>query len=363
MAKIETPATSLLNALKFIEPLQKKTGHINDQFCLFKDGLVRASNGVITLGYPVVENFTAEVHTKQLIAALSKIKTEFSLSILDNGALCLNSGHFRALVPTIENGSLNINEDDFARYPIGEAFKSSISEVFQLANENAKVPQYAAIQISTNSCFATNGAAILEAWHGLNMPSVQIPAIVGKLIAKTKLNLTHFYYRSDNPFIIFYFENGAFIKTALYNLEQLDYLKLLNKPDNLHYVMVPESFYQGVAAVEAFSSDGFAFLENGALVSKPLSEIASSFKIDADLPNRVGIGINILKSIKAAFKLCAFDVPLNKVYFTNGDKVRGVFALAKVQAYLTQNKISPQNPVDCKDDEPFPMEFDDDIPF
>lgn len=314
------PAASLLAALKFVAVAQKKTGTVQQQFGTISGNWAAASNGVLTVATKVEEDLAACPHTYQLIDALSKVGEDLSITQLSPTSLAVVSGAFRALVPCVGFDDVPITAPDPQCATIDDRIKTAFAAVAGLATDGAPNATYAAVLLQAGSAVATNGAALLEAWHGIDLPpGMMLPKCAAVAVAKAGPALTGFGFSASSA--TFYFENGAFIKTQLYGERYPNY-QVVFEVEGLNPWPVPDDFYNGVRAIQSFSPNGNVFFDDGAVLSKMHKEEASTYKIEG-LPERMGFSAKLLLSVEHAFKKAHFAPEANKVVFF-GDNLRGV---------------------------------------
>uniref|UniRef100_A0AAU7YTS6 Replicative clamp n=1 Tax=Stenotrophomonas phage vB_SmaS_QH3 TaxID=3229738 RepID=A0AAU7YTS6_9CAUD len=346
--KTANPAASLIAALKFVSVAQKKAGPTGVQFSHLAHNWAAAFDGVLTVAAPIEEDLAACVHTLQFIDALSKAGDELSITQLSPNTLAVSSGVFRALVPCVAVEDVPIPPPDPQCAVIDDRIKAALAAVAGLATDGAPNATYAAVLLQANTAVATNGAALLEAWHGIDLPpGMMLPKVAASAIAKASKTLTGFGYSQSSA--TFYFEDGSFIKSQLYGERYPNYAPLLDVP-GLNLWPVPEDFYRGVRAIESFSPNGNVFFEDGAVLSKMHKEEASTYRIEG-LPERMGFSVKLLLAVEHAFKKAHFETDANKVVFY-GDNVRGALMgldLGTEAAYTETSDSSDIN----EDDIPF----------
>lgn len=353
--KTTNPAASLIAALKFISVAQKKAGPVNIQFGHIAHNWAAAFDGVLTVAAPIEEDLTACPHTLQFIDALSKAGDELSITQLTANTLAVSSGVFRALVPCVAFDEVPIMPPDPQCAVIDDRVKAALAAVAGLATDGAPNATYAAVLLQAGSAVATNGAALLEAWHGIDLPpGLMLPKAAASAIAKASKALTGFGYSQSSA--TFYFEDGSFIKSQLYGERYPNYASVLDVP-NLNLWPIPEDFYRGVRAIESFSPNGHVFFEDGAVLSRMHKEEASTYRIEG-LPERMGFSAKLLLSVEHAFKKAHFDAETNKVIFY-GDNVRGAVMGLDLGTEASYTEQSEDTYINRTSDDP----YSDDIPF
>lgn len=344
--KTPNPAASLIAALKFIAPAQRKVGPVPSQFAHINGHWACASDGVLTIGHPIEEDLSACPQTMQFIDALSKATSDLSITQLSQNTLSVSSGAFRALVPCVSFDEVPILSPDPQCAVVHDGLKTALGAVAGLANENSPHAHMAGVLLQAGSTVATNGAVILEAWHGIDLPpALLMPKGAAVAVAKASPALTGFGFSQSS--VTFYFENGAFIKTQLFGERYPAYETVLNV-EGLNPWAVPDEFFAAVKAVESFSDNGSIYFEDGAISSTMVREQASTYKIDG-LPERMGFNSKLLLSVEHAFKKAHFMDNPSRVYFF-GEQMRGCVMGLDIPREREQTS---QSVTDYEDDIPF----------
>ena len=339
------PADSLLSALKFISVAQKKVGPPEAQFCKISHNWACASDGILTVAHPIEEDLTACPQTLLFIEALGKVKSDLSIAQINERNIVVNSGNFRGLIPCVSENEISITAPDPQIVPLNNDIKTALSSVLILATEGAPVATYATVLLQANSAVSTNGAAMLEYWHGIDLPpGMLLPKAAAVAIAKSPYDLTGFGY--SGPSATFYFSNGSFIKTQLYGEKYPNYNHLL-ECDMTDLVDIPADFFVGIKALSYFSKEGNVFFKDGKLMSNEYSNEASSYTFEG-LPDDMGFNIKYLQQVEHAFKKAKFDKEGMKVHFFD-DNVRGALM------GLRMSNISETRATDVTDDSDLPF--------
>jgi len=331
-------ATSLISALKFISPVQKKTGTPAQQHCSISGNWCAASNGIMMIAEKVEDDLTACPHTMQLLDALAKCGQDLNITQLSETSLSVMSEKFRAIVPCALPEQLELTAPDPEIAAIDDRIKDALACVGGLATDGATDAIKAAVLLQSGSAVATNGVSLMEYWHGVDLPSMLVPKASAVAICKAGKKLRGLGFSGSSA--TFYFEDDSFIKTQLYGERYPNYQALLNVPSNPW--PLPDDFFKAVQAVESFSKNGIVYFDELSISSREDIPEATTYKVEG-LPNGMGFNARFLLNVKHAMKTAHFDKESGKVLFF-GENVRGV-----LNAVRQQEK---------------PKEFDpDDVPF
>jgi len=340
-----TPAKSLLNALKFLKPVQKKTGTTQQQFCMITGNWAAASDGVMTIATKVEEDLTACPQTTQFEEALKKTGDDLSISQLSQTSISVVSGAFRALVPCVPFDQLSISAPDEPCAEIDDRIKDAFAMLAPLATEGAPNAAYASVLLQSGSAVATNGHVLAEYWHGIDLPpGLLVPKAAVAAIVKAGKPLARFGY--SGPSATFWFDDDSFIKTQLYGERFPNYAPLF-ECEGLNPWPVPEEFFQAVKSIQAFTRNGVVYFEEGKLASNELENEASTYIIEG-LPEGMGFNSKYLLMVEKAFEKVHFEESSNKAFFF-GDNVRGI-------VMGVERHTQTEGPTDVDT-------FEDDIPF
>lgn len=342
-----SPADSLIAGLKFIKPAQKAVGTIQQQYSAISGHWIAASNGILTIGAKIEDDLTACPHSTQLLDALLKCGHELSITQLSETALSVKSDKFKAVIPCVTFAEVGLTGPDEQIAVIDDRVKAAFDCVMCLATDGAPNAVHAAVLLQAGSAVATNGHALLEYWHGVDLPpGLLVPKASAVAIVKAGKPLTGFGYSGTSA--TFWFADGSFMKTQLYGERYPHYEVLFAKETNPW--PLPELFFKAVHAVESFSKDGIVYFDEGVISSREVQDEAATYIVEG-LPDNMGFQAKYLTMLEHAMKTAHFDKESSKVYIF-GDSVRGILmgvdVKPKVQTEYSVNKFDADG-----DDIPF----------
>jgi len=327
--KAPNPAQSLLDAIKFIKPCQKKAGTPQQQFCCIKGNWIAASSNFLTIGTKVEEDLEACPQTTQLEEALKQVEHTVSIAQVSDTTLSVVSGELKALIQCVSVDQIAITPPDPRVAFCDDRIKAAFSVLAPLATEGASNAVYASVLLQSGSAVATNGPALVEYWHGIDLPSILVPKQAVAAIAKTKKSLTGFGYSGSSA--TFWFEDDSFIKTQLYNEQYVNYEQHL-EGNNLEPIELHEDFFKATKTISKFTKSGIVYFENGKLASHELEQEASTYSIEG-LPDGLSFNTKWLLMVESVFKKVHFDYSNNvnaegesilpRAYFF-GENTRGI---------------------------------------
>ena len=314
--KKPTPAKGLLEALKFIKPAQKKTGTPEQTHCLLSNNWMVATNGILTIATPIEEDLCAWPHSFKLEEALKRVGEEMSITQLSQEAISVSSGNLKAVVPCLAEAMVVTGPDPVGGQA-GEELKQALKDLAPIVTDGASEAYLASVLINGTEAVATNGHLILEINHGLYLPqNVLVPKSACVAVAKTKKKLTGFGF--SGPSCTFWFEDGSFIKTQLFNEKYPNYHEHLNVGNGLDYINTPETLFEAVDSVKDFSKSGIVYLKGDSVYSDDFQTQCGFDGIDGE----IGVNAKYLKMVKNHIGEVA--IYENQIFFFEDDTVRGM---------------------------------------
>lgn len=310
---------TLLEALQFIAHAQRGAGAVEVTHCRLFGGYAMASNSILTAAHALTEDIAAAPHTYTLVEALEQSPGPVTLSLIDAQRLSVRSGDFQALIPCIDPSLLPVVSPDAAVALCDGRLKTALDIVGTLVAEGAEKIVNASVQMRNGSCISSNGNVILEAWHGVSMPELQIvPKTFITALNKIKKPIARFGCSADSFTV--WFDDNNWLKTQLYpgTTELPDLDKFLNVPTNP--VPVPKGMFEIAKRLEAFSADGQVYcIEDGLRVFDGATYAMDKCK---GVPVGLSFGIKSLLSIAPYAKTVHFNAS-NGITLFFGDTVRG----------------------------------------
>lgn len=318
---LSNPAAKLIAALKFVGMAQEKIGPVHVQHCILRNHWAVGFNEVLTIGTKIEEDLDVCPHTFQFLDALSKAHGEQVIAQESDALLSVQAGDFRALVACADPTVVQIGAPDTCIAAIDDRVSSALDHVACLAIDGAPNANHAAILLQAGSAVATNGHALLEYWHGTDLPpGLLIPKKSAQAIVKAKKPLVGFGYSQTSA--TFWFEDGSFIKTQLFENNYPNYKHVLDVP--LNPWPMPAGFFTAVHAIESFSENGVVYFDKGVMASSMSEHRATTYKVEG-LTEDMAFDSKYLILLEAYFKTAHFDPKGGKVLFF-GEGCRGALA-------------------------------------
>ena len=261
-----TQAQNLLEALAFVSV---GTGEIEDwhQFVRLEGKQIVAFNGQVAAGHPIAEELTLRPRHDKLEAALKRVGKSLVISETPNGQLSIKGDKLRALVPCLSADiHLATPAPDPNIAPVTEQLKEAFKVCGILASEGAEKAHYASLLLEAYICTGTNGAAVLQYYHGIDLPPAMVlPKVFTAAVAKQTKALVGFGFTWGNDgqvgTVTLHFDGGAWIKTQCYQDRWPDVGAVLNVAT--HPADTLTGLFDAVEAVSKFTDDDWiTFGEN-----------------------------------------------------------------------------------------------------
>jgi hypothetical protein len=339
----------VLENLKMLGQIIKKNGTVQETHISIYDGFATACIGELTIGCPFPFSVNAIVKHHDLLEAKKVAGTEFACTA--NGEqLVIVAGEVRMVIAADYSQVWASPQPDSPIAPATDRLRAALGAVAPFATDDR--PTIQGVLCQANTTVATNGHAILEVWHGVDMPpNLRLPVSFVKKLEKIKRTIKQFGF-SESSFTI-WFDDGSYIRTAMYFGEYVQYHQLFSDTKEYELVDIPDEFYKTLKAIQAFAKDGVVYFRDGQIYTAKNAESASSFKLET-IPNGFGFNIKYLLLIAGHATTVKFMNSCDKIQFECGN-ARGVV--------MGIDMRPPQKIAQPVPDEQYNDNFEDDIPY
>ena len=321
--------SSLLEALKFINLAQKKDGLPWESHCQLQNGMALATNGVLTVGHKIEEDIHIAPHTETLMKALAKCGQSLTLTQQTDALLVVQSDKLRANIPCADIKIMPALYPDKQVAVLTSAISTAFGLLAPLINEGETRTALTGVLLQANTVTATNGHAIVEYWHGIDLPpGLIVPRASALAVFKCGKNLSGFGF-SDKS-VTFYFDDESFIKSSLIDAKFPNTDKLFKK--EYIYLPLPEEFFNAVDSVASFidSETGSVIFHDKKIKTSLYSHKGASYEVE-DLPELaegMGVSVKLLNLCRKAMTQADFKSEHDSIQFI-GENTRGKIMLLK----------------------------------
>lgn len=270
--KPKQPASELQEALKFCKVAARDIGQPYQSHLLFGKGWLCAFDGVIAAAHPVKASDTLCCPNADMFrTAIARAQSDLAMTIApDNDRISIVTGKLRANVPCIDISTFPFYAPDKIVGNIDNRLRASIIACGALVSESATRLHEASMLMRANSCISTDAKILIESWHGCNVPTLILPKAIAVALEKTQdKNLVSFGY-SDHT-ITFYFEDGAWIKSQLYDGAVRDYPDVdavLRKMFAPELLPVPSDLFEGIETLIKFADENCIVFDKDKIETK-----------------------------------------------------------------------------------------------
>ncbi|QZA70468.1 DNA polymerase III sliding clamp [Erwinia phage AH03] len=321
--------SALHDALKFLFMAQKREGLPWETHCQLNNGMAMATNGILTVGHKIEEDISVAPHTETLMKALAKCGQTLSLTQHTESLLVIQSDKLRANIPCAELTSMPPLYPDKQVAALTPEISTAFGILAPLINESETRTGITGVLLQANTASATNGHAIIEYWHGIDLPpGLLVPRASALAVVKCSKTLSGLGF-SDKS-VTFYFDDESFIKTSLIDGKFPDIAKLFKKDYN--YLPLPELFYEGFDSVASFidSETGSVMFHNEKIRTSMYDHKGASYEVEGlpDLAEGMGVSVKLVNLCRNAMTQADFKSESESIQFI-GEKTRGKIMLLK----------------------------------
>lgn len=331
-AKLNTQAEQLSKALDFISAATMDDENFAfKSHCKLGGNMALATTGQISAGHPIVEELDLCPHLERARQALLKCGKTLTLAQTPTGQLSVKGDKIRVLVPCVPVEEMPLLGPDQPIAAIDDKLKAAFKACGTLASEAGERVVEASLLLEANTCTGTNGYAMLQYWHGIDLPPhIVLPKAFTSAVAKVETPLTGFGFTWDDQLgkpasVTFWFEGGAWLKTMCYSDRWPDVDRILNIES--YPIETLAGLYDAIEAVEKFSDDktpNVFFAEN-----KVMSHSSENAGAQYDVPGlQAGLRFNAKMFRQTKAFAATLDLTTHKdkaLFFGDAENpVRGV---------------------------------------
>lgn len=352
----ENKSAKLIAALKFVGQILHKK---DNAYCVMQNGFVFARSESIFIGTKIEEDLNCIPHLFKLLDALQKCKHEVVITQVSERELTVESGDFKASVDCMDLNSIYLPDRLQPCAVLDNTLKTAFENIYGILVETHIENICKNVFVKSGSMFSTNRFAILEYWHGINLPEMLIPKQAAKAICKTEKELSGFGY-SNGIEATFYYKDESFVHVLLTQRNESDSkiidkaMSMLNRND-LNFWEVPENFFIATKNVASFTEQGTVYFDGNGINSNNDGNLATSYKVDG-LPVGMAFNARLLLSVQHAMSKVAFLSEEKKCYFIgNGNNIRGLVAAWSEDSSYNSDVpyVKETDPTETSEDYPF----------
>ena len=311
---------NIIETLNFISSSQIKTGEPFKCHCQIKDGFVKSTNGIFTIGSVFPEGIETNPHTLKLIDALRAVDEDFDVESFED-FLKISDKRLTVKVPSIKSSYFPEIEPNEPKLDIDENFKNALKFISPLSCENSQNASYSSLLIRSGSCCSYSGTALIEYWHGLHLPELVIPkrAIIEILKCNKEFSKLGF---SDDA-CTFWFKDGSYFRTQLF---QRNVWPDVDKVLNFNANPIPfdsKSLKIAILKILPFCEKGSVYIDSNGVYSDREDNLKrTSFLYETGISSKFSFNGDVM--LKVINEADSIDFSEMKIRFFAGDLARSL---------------------------------------
>lgn len=253
----------MLEALKFASAAVGKRAFVEGTtHFLIKDGMVRATNGIVSLGAPIPLQAECAPEAIPMLKAIANCDEATQLTLMGNGKLKVRSGKFMANISCTDKIAGHVEpEGEF--YDInGAELVAALKALDPFVGTDASRRWTMSVLLKGGSAFATNNVCIVQYWFGSPFP-IDCVLSAEAVEALVKIKEIPIKAQVSQESITFHYESGRWMRsTLMVNEWPTDPSKVLDcesKP-----VSIDETLFDALQRLKPFATDnGRVYIEQG----------------------------------------------------------------------------------------------------
>lgn len=272
--KPEKETNPFIDILRFIALASNAKGADHESHCRVENGWIVSTDGLISCGHPINLGANFNPKTENLKKLLTQFSKDFSIVSGSESSATFTCGDFTSVIPCVTGGEINEVTPDHYWGPVNQTLLDGFKAVETVLISKAAFVSHNCIRLDSNLVTGFNGTSVLQYWHGWTVPlGVSIPKQAVKAVLKAGKELVGIGYGLES--VTFYFRDGAWIKTQVYQEAYPDLDTCFNQPMN--YGVVPTELFSKLKFLRSIAESDSIFIRDGAVSDYPNDEKGSKF--------------------------------------------------------------------------------------
>ncbi len=277
----------------------------------------------MSAGHPIAEEIELCPHLDKLKSALARTGKSLTITKTPKGSLSVSGDkeNIKALIPCWAEPIPYLAPDDNVAI-VDERLRNAFKACAVLSSESAERVIEASILLEANVCSATNGFALLQFWHGIDLPPhIVIPKVFAAAVCKVDKKIEGFGFSWDYNLekpgsITIWFEGGAWLRCQCYSDRWQDISHITDAPN--FPADIPAGFFKACEGIASLGYESVYFGDNK-LMSNYTIEAGSYYEVSGIQPGKRLATDYILKLQPYITKL---DLTTHEkiVYFIGGEE-------------------------------------------
>jgi hypothetical protein len=253
----------MLDALKFASSAVGKRAFVEGTtHFLIKEGMVRATNGVIAMAAPIPLSLECAPQAIPMLKAIANCESATQLTMLANGKLNIKSGAFKANIPCTDKIGAHVDPEGEMYEINGAELITALKTVGPFIGSDASRRFSMSVLIKGGSAFATNNVCLAQYWFGSPFP-LDVVLSSDAVEALVKIKETPVRAQVTENSITFHYESGCWMRSTLMeNGWPVQVEKMLSQESNPQ--TIDPTLFDALEKLKPFATDnGRVYIENG----------------------------------------------------------------------------------------------------
>jgi hypothetical protein len=322
--KLNAQAEQLSEALAFVSVAYVKDDTLEcAPYVKLGNKMATVFSRQMSAGHPIEEDLNLSPHLDKLKAALARCGKSLTIAQTPSGALSVSGDKLRAVVPCWAE-PIPMHEASPSVAVIDERITQAFKVCNNLASETGERVVEASLLLEANTCTSTNGFALLQFWHGIDLPPhMVLPKLFTAAVCKIDKPVIGLGFEWDNALdkvgsVTIWFDGGAWISCQCYSDSWPDLSHIIDVAS--HPLPIPAGFFEAVEAVKHFSDDStpsVMFAENK-LMSHTTAEKGGQYEV-IGLQAGKRFNADILTKLAPYMLTADFTTYKDKAFFFGGE--------------------------------------------
>lgn len=272
----------MLEALKFASSAVGKRAFVEGAtHFLIKDGMVRATNGIISMAAPIPLAIECAPEAIPMLKAIANCEEATQLTLLGNGKLHIKSGVFKANIPCTDKIAAHVDPEGNMYDINGAELITALKAVSPFVGTDASRRFSMSVLVKGGSAYATNNVCIAQYWFGTPFPlDVVLSAEVVESLVKIKETPLRAQVAKNS--ITFHYESGCWVRSTLMENgwpNQID--NILNVQSNPQ--TIDPSLFEALTKLKPFTGkEGRVYIEEGVVRTHADESEGASYAMQSD---------------------------------------------------------------------------------
>jgi hypothetical protein len=159
--------------------------------------------------------------------------------------------------------------------PCSPAFIAALQTVGVLVTDNAQLALHCCIKVSPGVVTATNGHVLLEADHGLDMPTVCVPKVFATVLAK--IGKAPVSVGASDSSLTVWFDDGSWLRTQLLAFTYPDTNSML--PTDESVLTISADFFKAAGYLSQFTDDADIYVDGKTMSTHKHEEALAYYEL------------------------------------------------------------------------------------